>query len=122
MSHVSLQKRPTFGFADPEKAQCSSTVVLQLPVAEQQNLKLKAHAPDKGCVPVLMSISTLKKMGAVIDFGRDEAVFAKLNPLKRVKLETTQTGHQVLPLTRDFMREAVSLEAPVTRLGQTASE
>ena len=119
---INVEDRPTFGFADSEQARCASTVLLQLPVSEQ-SMKLRVHALDKGSVPVLLSIDTLKRMGAIIDYGRDEAVFTSINPLKRVALQTSATGHQILPLTEDFMEGATLLQAPVRRLGeQTASE
>ena len=75
-----------------------------------------------GTVPILLSIQTLRKMGAIVDYGRNEAVFTRINPLKCLQLQTTTTGHQILPLTRDFMQEATVLQAPVHRLGVPAEE
>ena len=60
ISHIDLLDRPTFGFADSESARCQRTVLMQLPVGEQK-MCLKVHALDKGQVPVLLSIDTLKK-------------------------------------------------------------
>ena len=117
---INVDERPTFGFADSESARCSSTVLLQLPI-EEQRMKLKVHALDKGSVPVLLSIDTLKRMKALVDYGNDEVVFAAVNPKKRVSLLTTATGHQILPLTEDFMTGATILESPISRLGQSAS-
>ena len=116
---INVDERPTFGFADSETAQCRPTVLLSLPVAEQR-MKLKVHALDKGSVPLLLSIQTMKKMGALMDFGR--VIFTNINPQKCVSLQTTATGHQMLPLTRDFMKEARDLKAPVFRLGDLVSE
>ena len=121
VAEVSVSDRPTFGFADSESAQCSSTVLLQLPVAEQR-MKLRVHALDKGTVPVLLSIDTLKKMRAIVDYGNDEVVFAAVNPQKCVSLQTTATGHQILPLTQDFMQDARPLKWPIHRLGMLAEE
>ena len=121
IASVDVDERPTFGFADSETARCSSTVLLQTQVA-QQNMKLRAHALDKGSVPVLFSIDSLRRMGAVIDYGRDEAVFVRVNPQRRVKLQTTSTGHQILPLTRDFMQGATDLREPFLRLGSSSAE
>ena len=56
-------------------------------------------------------------MRAIVDYGNDEAVFVAVNPDKCVPLETTATGHQVIPLARDFMREGYQLKAPVRRIG-----
>ena len=121
VASVSLEDRPTFGFADSESARCSSTILLQLPVQEQK-MKLRVHALDKGSVPVPLSIDTLKRLHAIVDYGRDEVVFAAVNPHKCVKLQTTSTRHQILPLVEDFMQDAQILKDPVVRLGQLASE
>ena len=121
VSEVNLDDKPTFGFADSESAQCSSTVLLQLPVSDH-NLKLRVHALDKGTVPVLLSIDTLKKLHAIVDYGNNEVVFSNIDPCKRVSLETTATGHQVIPLAADFMSGAQILEAPVWCLGTPLSE
>ena len=116
VAEVNLEDRPTFGFADSESATCQSTVLLQLPIADR-NLKLRVHALDKGSVPVLLSIDTLKRLQAIVDYSRDEVIFGAIDPCKRVKLQTTVTGHQVLPLAQDFMVGAQQLQAPVRCLG-----
>ena len=95
VAEVNLEDRPTFGFADSESATCQSTVLLRLPIADR-NLKLRVHALDKGSVPVLLSIDTLKRLQAIVDYSRDEVIFGAIDPCKRVKLQTTVTGHQVL--------------------------
>ena len=121
IAEVNTEDRPTFGFANSETARCSSTVLLQVPIAEQ-DMKLRVHSLDQGTVPILLSIQTLHKMGAIVDYGRNEAVFTRINPLKCLQLQTTTTGHQILPLTRDFMQRATVLQAPVHRLGVPAEE
>ena len=80
-------------------------------------MRLRVHALDRGQVPILLSIDTLKKLGAIVDYGRDEAVFRSVDPQRCVKLETTVTCHQILPLTKDFMKQGYPLEAPVSRIG-----
>ena len=75
---VDVEDQPRFNFADSESARCSSTCLTQLPVAEC-GMKLRVHALDKGSVPVLLSIETLKKMK---DYGNNEAVFVGINPQK----------------------------------------
>ena len=56
IAEIDPDNRPTFGFADSESARCSSTVLMQLPVQEQK-MRLKVHALDKGTVPILLSIA-----------------------------------------------------------------
>ena len=48
---------------------------------------------DEGQAPVLLSVDTLRKLGAVIDFTKDQAVFSKVAPDVVVQLERSQTGH-----------------------------
>ena len=74
---------------------------------------LKVHALDKGQAPVLLSISSLRSLGAVIDYASDRAVFRAVDPTKVVRLERTAAGHQVLPLTTDAYETARSLRAPL---------
>ena len=50
------------------------------PCQREKNLQLRVHALDKGSVPVLLSIDTLKRIRAIVDYGNDEAVFVAVNP------------------------------------------
>ena len=118
---VDTSDQPRFNFADSESARCSSTCLLQLPVKEC-GVKLRVHALDKGTVPVLLSVDTLRRMKAIVDYGNDQAVFVGINPQKCVALETTTTGHQILPLAQDFMQNSFPLSEPVRRIGVPASE
>ncbi|CAE7171651.1 unnamed protein product, partial [Symbiodinium pilosum] len=118
---VDTSDQPRFNFADSESARCSSTCLLQLPVKEC-GVKLRVHARDKGTVPVLLSVDTLRRMKAIVDYGNDQAVFAGINFQKCVALETTTTGHQILPLAQDFMQNSFPLSEPVRRIGVPASE
>ena len=52
---------------------------------------------------MLLGIQALRWLGAVIDFGSDQALFKDINPHKVVQLGTTESGHQLLPLTADVM-------------------
>ena len=121
MVSVDTSDQPRFNFADSESARCSSTCLLQLPVKEC-GVKLRVHARDKGTVPVLLSVDTLRRMKAIVDYGNDQAVFAGINFQKCVALETTTTGHQILPLAQDFMQNSFPLSEPVRRIGVPASE
>ena len=56
-------------------------------------------------VPMLASVDFLRKSGAVIDFGRGEAVFRALGT-KVVKLESTSSGHYVIDITKDLLKGA----------------
>ena len=65
---------------------------------------------------MLISIDTLRKLGAVIDFQADVACFRTLNDRKLVPLERSSTGHKMLPLTDDLLANAIDLEKPVLSL------
>lgn len=58
-------------------------------------------------------IHSLRRLGAIVDFECDKAVFRHVDPRKVVKLERSAAGHQVLPLTEDAFKDAQELEHPV---------
>ena len=82
-----------------------STAHLEVQANQRPGL-LKVHALDQGSGPVLISIATLRSLGAIIDYEKDVAVFRKLDPTKLVKLERSAAGHQLLPLTDDLLSGA----------------
>ena len=109
---VDTSERPVFGFGNSSKDQCSSTASLAVPM-DGKTGTLKVHALDKGVAPILLSISSLRSLGAIIDYEADMAVFRAIDPTKVVKLERTAAGHQVIPLTTDVYEGATSLTQPV---------
>ena len=68
------------------------------------------HTINKGEGPLLFSIDALRSLGAVIDFEQDLAVFRRLDAHQVIKLERSNTGHQLLPLTEDLFAQAVKSE------------
>lgn len=112
---VDMNDRPIFGFGNSSRDRCSSTASLDVPL-DGRTSTLKVHALDKGCAPVLMSIHSLRKLGAVIDFSSDKAVFRSIDPCKVIQLECTTAGHQVMPLTEDAMKSAKRLQQPLPSL------
>lgn len=50
-------------------------------------MQLKVHVLGEGKAPVLLSVDTLRKMGAIIDFASDEVIFSQVAPDKLIKLE-----------------------------------
>ena len=85
---VDQQTRPTFSFGNSTTNQCLSTLSLELQ-ADGKAGSLAVHALDAGEGPVLLSIATLRKLGAVIDYETDTAVFRTLNPRKVVPVSYT---------------------------------
>ena len=109
---VDMEDRPVFGFGNSSRDQCASTASLEVPLDGKYGT-MKVHALDKGTAPVLLSIQSLRKLGAIIDFSSDMAVFRAVDPSKVVKLECTTAGHQVTPLTEDVFRNAHQLKQPM---------
>ena len=114
---VDTSDRPLFGFGNSEHNRCVSTCYIKIPTKDQ-NMSLKVHALDKGKAPVLVSVDTLRRMGAIIDFQHNEAIFTKVNPTKLVPLRQSAAGHQLIPLTTDFMEEGKTLPVTAESLSQ----
>lgn len=115
VSEVDTSETPTFGFGNSSKGTCVSTAHLEVS-ANQKPGVLKVHALDEGSGPVLISISTLRSLGAVIDFANDVAVFRNLDDRKLVKLERSAAGHQLLPLTEDLLAQAQECKQSIPSL------
>ena len=102
---------PSFRFGNNAKHDCLATALLRLPF-KQVDGKMKIHIHDIPGQPVLLSVKSLRSLGAVIDFERDEAIFRRLDPRKVVSLETTDSGHQLFPLVGDVMARSVNRSTP----------
>lgn len=81
-------------------------------------MSLKIHALDQGSAPVLVSVDTLRRLGAIVDFRHDKAVFTDVNPKRVVELQRSAAGHQLIPLTEDFMAKGQTFERAVVSLAQ----
>ena len=77
---------------------------------------MRVHALDEGSAPILLSIHSLRRLGAVIDFENDLAVFRHVDPKKMIRLERSSAGHQLMPLTDDIYTQAVDLAKPLGSL------
>ena len=71
---------------------------------------LGIHTIDAEGVPVLMSIKTLKRLGAIIDVARRLVIFQQVNARVAVRLQESPSGHLLLDLRADWMSGAVSLD------------
>ena len=89
-----------------------STCYVQAPDTPQ---RMQFRIPD-GKAPILLSIDSLRRMGAIIDYANDEAIFTKLDPRKLVSLESTQVGHHIIPLGDNPFKNAKDLGREVHRL------
>ena len=83
---------------------------------------MKIHVIPDGQAPILLSIDTMKKLGAIVDYGNDEAIFTSLNDQVIVPLQKSRAGHQLLPLGQDPLRNGRQLLRPVRRLSALAEQ
>ena len=98
---VDQANRPLFGFGNSTENRCLSTVKLGVQAGAHEG-ELSVHALGQGSGPVLLSVDTLRRLKAVIDFDSDLAVFRALDDSRVIKLARSQTGHQLLPLTENW--------------------
>lgn len=102
---VSFGQCPSFRFGNNGRTQCLSTAQVEVPLAEKTGT-MKIHVHDIPQQPVLLSISSLRSLGAVIDFSEDTCIFKKIDPCRVVQLERAESGHQVFPLTQDIFQNS----------------
>ncbi|CAE7471677.1 TY1B-A, partial [Symbiodinium necroappetens] len=69
---------------------------------------LGVHTLDAEGVPVLLSVKTLKKLGAIIDVSRRLVIFQSVNARIAIRLEESPSGHLLLDLSKDWMSESAT--------------
>ena len=104
---VDLTDRPWYSFGNGAREQVLSRVTLPISVGGSSG-KLNIHALEKDNVPILLSISALRALGAVIDFGSGKAVFTEVDPSKVIQLERASSGHFMIDLTQDLLLQQTS--------------
>ena len=77
---------------------------------------MKIHALDRGSGPVLLSVATLKSLGAILDFSDGTMVLRKVSDRRLLTLEESSTGHLLLPLTGDLLEGADQTAVPIPSL------
>ena len=112
---VNTRERPVFGFGNSSRDQCVSTAKMKIEAGPKSGV-LTVHALDRGQGPVLLSIDTLRKLGAIIDFAEDLVVFRNLDDKKLIQAQQSQVGHQLLPLTENLYSNAVDSIGPIPSL------
>eukprot|EP00435_Cladocopium_sp_Y103_P052136 s512_g16.t1 len=117
VKEVNVDDQPTFGFGNSSRDTCVSTTKMRISANQQPGL-LKIHALDKGQGPILISVDTLRSLGAVIDFENDLAVFRNLDKNKVIPLERSASGHQLISLSDDLYRNARNCNSPVPSLAE----
>ncbi|CAE7437247.1 unnamed protein product [Symbiodinium sp. CCMP2456] len=103
--NVDVENTPTFGFGNSSSDRCVSTVNVGLK-ADGKDGEITIHPLNKGEGPILLSVATLRNLGAVLDFSNDLVVFRRLNKKKIIKVGRSATGHQTLSLKDDLYANA----------------
>ena len=106
---------PIFSFGNSTENRCCSTAKLEVS-ANGQPGELQVHTLDQGQSPILLSVETLRRLGAIIDFRDDLAVFRALDDRKVLRLVRGQSSHQLLSLTQDWMSLAEPAQQAVPGL------
>ena len=65
---------------------------------------------------MLLSISTVRALGAIIDFEEDLVVFRRLDDRRMIQATRSQSGHQLLPLTENLYSKSVQCHSAVPSL------
>ncbi|CAE7241426.1 RE1 [Symbiodinium sp. CCMP2592] len=103
---VDPKRKPTFSFGNSSENRCASTIELGIQAAEKQG-RLTIHTLDEGNGPVLLSVASLRSLGAIIDFSEDLVCFRAIDPCRLVRARRSQSGHQLLPLSGNMCEEAL---------------
>ena len=102
---VDTGNRPTFSFGNSSANQCVSTAQVAIR-ADGKPGTLNIHAISQGQGPILLSVATLRALGAIIDFEADLVTFRKINASKVLPVQRSASGHQLLPLASDLLAGA----------------
>lgn len=108
---IDPQTTPTFRFGNNGTQACVSTAHLKMNYGSKLG-DLAVHVHEVPNQPVLISVRTLKKLGAVVDFGTNQVIYRKLCPMSVVGLEEADNGHLLMPLTSDLLDGAVKRVSP----------
>ena len=111
--NVDRDNKPTFSFGNSSTNTCISTASVRLKALGRDG-QLQIHTLDQGSGPILLSVQSLRSLGAVIDFEHDLAIFRHLDATRAVPLERSATGHQLLSLSDDLFAHSIKLK---TRFG-----
>ena len=112
---VDTDRQPVFSFGNSSENKCSSTVHLGIQAEEKQG-QLTIHALDAGEGPVLMSVSTLRALGAIIDFKEDLICFRSVDSQRLIRARRSQSGHQLLPLSGNMCEASTVAKCAIPSL------
>ncbi|CAE7314903.1 unnamed protein product, partial [Symbiodinium sp. CCMP2456] len=99
----------TFRFGDGKQLSAMSYVELPQKL-QQREISFSVYSLDVPRVPILMSIRTLKKLGAIVNFGERTVCFHKIDKTIFIPLTETRSGHFLIDLTKDWLNAAGNCE------------
>ncbi|CAE7941821.1 unnamed protein product, partial [Symbiodinium sp. KB8] len=112
---VDTGRKPIFSFGNSSENQCMSTIELGVQAGTKEG-KLTVHTLDAGSGPILLSVASLRALGAIVDFSSDLMVFTKLDPQRIVQARRSQSGHQLLPLCGNMFENSFQATRPISSL------
>ena len=65
--------------------------------------QMQIHVHDVPDQPILVSVKSLKALGAILDFSRNEVIYTKVCDRSVVPLQVAANGHLLMPLTGDLL-------------------
>lgn len=104
---IETESKRRFRFGNGEGRNASSEATLRLTAAGHP-LDLKINTFDVDNVPILLSVKTMERFGAVVDFKNGQAIFEALDPAKVVRLHRARNGHLMVDVRGDLMDSAPS--------------
>ena len=89
---------------------------------QKRCIKLKTLDLDGNYVPLLGSVKMLKRMDAVVDFGRGEIIMPGITGSRVLKLKEAKSGHLMLDLVGELSEANKRTESTPSRLAGVAME
>ena len=99
--------RPTYTFADGNRRRALGVAEFTVEAGGQPGA-MRVHSMPIAESPMLIGMTTLRRMGAIIDFDKGLAVFERIAPQKVVQLERAVTGHLLLDCSEDLLKGEVA--------------
>jgi hypothetical protein len=112
---IDTESKRRFRFGNGEGRNASSEATLRLTAAGHP-LDLKINALGVDNVPILLSVKTMERLGAVVDFKNGQAIFEALDPAKVVRLHRARSGHLMVDLRGDLMDCAPSTRSTASSI------
>ncbi|CAE7547481.1 RE1 [Symbiodinium sp. CCMP2592] len=97
------EAKRSFRFGNAQQETATSFVEVPQTLGGR-SISLGVFALDVPRIPILLSIRTLKKLGAEINFQRRTIVFKAIDPGVTIALQESASGHLLLDLVHDWMR------------------